>query len=264
MTTVAVANQKGGVAKTSTTGAMASILSRSGARVLAIDLDPQGNFTDNAKIPQSQGGAYAVLKGESSLAAAVRRVELEADDKGSKGYDILPASIFLASLEQELNGVMGRECRLKEALCAANANELYDFAVIDTPPALGTLTVNALCAADYVVIPTMADVNSARGIGQLSSTIGNVRKYFNSSLKIAGVLLTRFDPRLTISKKVKEVSELIAASIDAPLFDTYIRSSVAAPEANFIAQDLFDYRPNSTVAQDYEFFVKEFRERTGV
>lgn len=249
MKTIVIANQKGGVAKTTTSGAVASMLARKGFKVLAIDMDPQGNLTDNSKASQTEDGVYAVLKKEKNILSCLQNNGI---------YDILPASILMASVEQELSGTMGREYRLREAIESDALAEHYDYIVIDTPPALGTLTINALVAADYVLIPTMADINATKGISQLNSTIVNVRKYFNKDLEIAGVLLTRFDPRLNISKKVKEVSVMVADMMDAALFETYIRACVAAPEANFKAIDLFDYGPNSTVAKDYEEFIDEF------
>lgn len=255
MKVIAVANQKGGVAKTTTAGAIASALAAKSYRVLAIDTDPQGNFTDNSGTEQKEIGVYSLLKRETSVLESVQK---------STHYDILPASILLAALDQELSGIMGRECRLKEALDASAVEKHYDFIVIDTPPALSTLTVNALVSADYVLIPSMADINATKGIGQLSATINNVRKYFNRNLRIIGVLLTRFDPRLNISKRIKEVSELVAQEVNTKLFKTFIRASVVTPEAHFSGIDLLDYSPNSTVAQDYKAFMEEFMQEINV
>lgn len=249
MKVIVVANQKGGVAKTTTAGAIASAIARGGNRVLAVDMDPQGNFTDNCNAEQSDMGVYAVLKDTATVAACVQHSEL---------YDVLAASIALAAVEQELSGAMGREYRLREALAAPNVTGTYDFVVIDTPPALGTLTINALVAADYVLIPSMADINATKGISQLNDTIRNVRKYFNPNLKIAGILLTRFDRRLNISKAIQEVAENAANVMGTKLYGTVIRASVVAPESNYTRTDLFAYAPDSTVSEDYQNFMSEF------
>lgn len=247
MKVIIVANQKGGVAKTTTAGVIASAIASKGFKVLGIDMDPQANFTDNCNVAQ-QRGVYEVLKGEARIS----------DCAVSTGrYDVLPASILLAAIEQELN-TYGREYRLKEALSEEDVKNVYDYVVIDTPPALGTLTVNALVAADYVLIPTMADINATKGISQLNETINAVRKYYNPELRISGILLTRFNPRLNISKKIKEISVEAAKVMNTRLFDTYIRASVAAPESHFMKTDLAEYSPDSTVFQDYEKFMEEF------
>ncbi len=252
MTVITVANQKGGVAKTTTSCALASALARQGKRVLAVDMDPQGNLTDKSGVPQNEDGTYAALKDEEPTGV------LTIAHGKQPIYDVLPASIYLAAIEQELSGVMGRECRLKEAFAAAGLKKRYDYVIIDTPPSLGTLTVNALVAADYVLIPAMADISAIKGISQLNSTIRNVKKYFNPKLKIAGILLTRCDARTNVAKKAKEVSKMLADTIGTNIYDGFIRASVVVPESGFQSRDLYDYAKDSTVAQDYEAFVGEF------
>lgn len=265
MKTIVVANQKGGVAKTTTAGALATGLSipidipqlakNAGQsiqivnRVLVIDMDPQGNFTDNCAATQSENGVYAVLKQQASILDCVQELPF---------YDILPASILLAAIEQELSSVMGREYRLREALLLPEVIASYDYVVIDTPPALGTLTVNALVAADEVLIPAMADINAIKGIRQLNETIQNVRKYFNPGLKISGILMTRFDPRLKLSRAIIEIAKKAAAELGTELYTMIIRAAVSAPEANYNQLDLFSYAPDSTVVQDYSEFIRVF------
>ena len=248
MKIIVIANQKGGVAKTTTSGALASQLARRGKRVLGIDMDPQASFTENCGVKQSEDGVYAVMRKKRHIRGCIQHTER---------FDILPASIMMAALEQELSGEMGRECRLNEAITEDRLHKRYDYIIIDCPPALGTMTVNALVCADYVLIPTNADINAVKGIAQLNSTITNVRKYYNPRLRIVGILQTRDNSRYNISNEVRKVAVLAAKKINCRLFNTRIRNCVSAPEANFEVADLFDYDPKSTVAQDYETFVGE-------
>lgn len=262
MKTIVVANQKGGVAKTTTAGALAAGLARVDLtdeiqlanRVLVIDMDPQGNFTDNCNAEQTENGVYAVLKQNAGILDCIQELPL---------YDILPASVLLAAIEQEMSSVMGREYRLREALSNPNVIESYDYVVIDTPPSLGTLTINALVAADYVLIPAMADINAIKGIKLLQDTIRNVRKYFNPDLKIAGILLTRFDPRLKLSRAIRQMAINAAKELDTIVFPRIIRSAVATAEADCKQMALFSYAPDSTVSTDYREFVKLFLQEAG-
>ena len=248
MKTIVVANQKGGVAKTTTCGALVSVLGRKGYRTLGIDMDPQGTFTDNSRCKQSEHGVYSVMRKEEPIRDCIQHTNL---------FDLLPASIMMSTLEQELSGQIGRECRLREGIEAGRLSDLYDFVIIDCPPALGTLTVNALVCGDYVLVPTNADINAVKGIVQLNIVISQVRTYFNRDLKVAGILQTRDNKRLNISKEVRKVAEMAAESIQCNLLETRIRSCVSAPEANLQGIDLYDYDPQSTVAMDYEQFVSE-------
>ena len=247
---IAIATQKGGVAKTATAGALIAALKRMGHSVLGIDMDPQANLTDNL------GGAdawdsvsiYNVLKKEKDICEGIWQTPM---------CDFVPATILLAGIETELNSITGRECRLREVLKKVKAEEKYNFIIIDTPPSLGTLTINALVAADYVVIPTMSDMSSTKGIDQLYSTITNVREYFNENLKIAGILFTRFNARTNIGREILERTKEIATEMETKVFERTIRPSVVVPEANAMAKDLWTYSPESTVAQDYEAFALE-------
>ena len=137
--------------------------------------------------------------------------------------------------------------------------EDYDYVIIDTPPSLGILTINAFTVANEVIIPTTAGIFSASGIVQLFDTISNVRKYCsNPNLRIAGVLLTKYNPRSNNNQDMKELTEKIANSMEADMFKTYIRASVVVEEAQARKEDLFSYKAKSTVAEDYNAFVDEY------
>lgn len=245
---ITVANQKGGVAKTTTSSAIAATLSKKhGYNVLCIDMDPQANLTDNSDAEQNQA-LDNVLRGQTRISDHIQHTE---------NYDILGASISLAAMELELNGMLGREQRLREAIESDPGLTGYDFIIIDTAPSLGTLTVAALVASTEVLIPTMADINSTTGIQQLGITIDSVRKYFNHDLRTIGVVFTRFNPRTNISKQIKEIAEMLAARLGTKVFNTFIRQSVIAAEANYLKQSLLAYNAKSTVSDDYSALVDE-------
>lgn len=218
---VAVANQKGGVGKTTTAQALAAGLAERKYRVLGIDLDPQGNFStacgaENYNVLT----VYEVMKRGADIREAIQHM------KG--GYDVVPANIMLAGAEQELSQT-GKEHRLKEAVSVV-AGE-YDFIVIDTPPSLGVLTVNAFTCATDILIPTTAGIFATAGISQLNETVSSVQKYCNPGVKIRGILFTRFNPRANISRQIKELTEQLSEYISAPIYQTYIRAGVVVEEA---------------------------------
>ncbi len=245
---VAVANQKGGVGKTTTAQALAAGLAERKYRVLGIDLDPQGNFStacgaENYNVLT----AYEVMKRGADIREAIQHM------KG--GYDVVPANIMLAGAEQELSQT-GKEHRLKEAVSVV-AGE-YDFIVIDTPPSLGVLTVNAFTCATDILIPTTAGIFATAGISQLNETVSSVQKYCNPGVKIRGILFTRFNPRANISRQIKELTEQLSEYISAPIYQTYIRAGVVVEEAQANKADIFNYAGKSTVAEDYRTFIEEF------
>ena len=169
-------------------------------------------------------------------------------------YDILP-NIMLVGAEQELSQT-GKEHRLKEAITPVA--EKYDYIIIDTPPSLGVLTVNAFTAASDILIPTTAGIFATTGINQLNETVKSVQRYCNPNVKIMGILFTRFNPRANISKQIKELTEQLSEYISAPIYKTYIRSAVAVEEAQANRTDIFEYAEKSTVSEDYKAFIEEF------
>lgn len=248
MRIVAVANQKGGVGKTTTSQALTAGLADKGYKVLGIDLDPQGNLSSacgsvNYNVPT----IYELMKREVTAEETIQHM--------NGGYDIIPSNIMLAGAEQELSQT-GKEHRLKEAIAAVSDN--YDYIIVDTPPLLGVLTVNAFTVASDILIPTTAGIFATTGINQLNETVKSVQKYCNPNVKITGILFTRFNPRANISKQIKELTEQLSQYISAPIYKTYIRSAVAVEEAQANRVDIFDYAEKSTVSEDYKAFIEEF------
>ena len=249
MITVAVANQKGGVSKTTTAHNLAAGLRDKGFRVLGVDLDPQGNFSDACGAQfKNVYSSYEVLKRTVGIREAIQSLP--------RGYDFVPANTMLAGIEQQFSSELGKEFRLEE--CLAEVAAVYDYAVIDTPPSLGILTVNALFAANQIIIPTTARIFSASGIASFNETVSAVKKYAHHPVEIRGILITQFDSRANLNKQIRTLTERIGEHISAPVFSTCIRTGVAMAEAQANHTDIFDYNPKCTVAQDYQAFINEF------
>ncbi|MDE7295320.1 MAG: ParA family protein [Oscillospiraceae bacterium] len=216
-------------------------------RVLVIDLDPQGNLSFTYGADGSGGNSLDMLTGERTAGECVVHAPLG---------DIIPSSRLLSGADVSISDT-GKEYRLKEALEAV-AGE-YDYIIVDTPPALGILTVNALTACDSAIIPAQADVYSLQGIEQLGETVGAVKKYCNPGLYMEGILLTRYSPRAVLSRDIVTLMERTAAGLDTKVFKTKIREAVSVREAQLLQQDIFAYAPKSNVAADYRAFLKELR-----
>lgn len=243
---ISVSNQKGGVGKTTTTCSIAAGLKRRGYRVLAVDLDPQGNlgFSVGADT-ETSATIYDVLKGEVKTQFAIQKLP---------SMDLIISSILLSGIELEFTN-SGREYLLREAL--RPIEDLYDYILLDTPPALGILTINAFTASDSIVVPMLSDIFSLQGISQLNETVERVRKYCNPNIAIAGILLTKFNPRTRLGREVRGTAQLIADDFHIRLFDTYIHNSIAASEAQSVQKDIFSYSPHNRIAQDYNRFLDE-------
>lgn len=248
MQIIAIANQKGGVGKTTTTHAMCAGLAQKGFKVLGIDMDPQGNFSTACGADNlTESTVYDLIRGDADITEVIQTLE--------SGFDIIPSNIMLAGAEQELS-LTGKEYRLKEAI--ERIKQQYEYIIIDTPPSLGILTVNAFTAATDVIIPTTAGIFATTGITQLNSTVKSVQKYCNNKLKLTGILFTRFNPRSNISKQIRKLTEQLSKYISAPIYKSYIRTAVAIEEAQASKMDIFNYANKSTVSEDYKEFIEEF------
>ena len=257
VTVIALANQKGGVGKTTTSTALAAGLTNRGFEVLAIDCDPQGNFSSTAAVEENENAKtlYDLFKMDTELLQEEPIIVEEAIQHFTQ-FDIIPADIMLAGVDQELSSQIGKEKRLKEILYPIA--DQYDYIIIDTPPSFGTLTINAMTAADQIIIPTHAGIYATKGMVQLDTTINSVRKYCNNNLIVAGILITRYNPRTNISKDMKELIEMIGKELRIPIFETYIRSSVSVEEAQAQKKDVFSHDSDSTVSRDYDTFIDEY------
>lgn len=246
---VTITNQKGGVGKTTTAHTLCCGLVKRGYSVLAIDTDPQTNLTFTAGITPDmvEADLYDIFRGEKTAAAAILQA--------GAGFAILPGSLGLAGADMEFSHT-GREYLLKEAIEPIKKN--YDFIVIDTPPTLGILTVNALTASDRVIVPMCADIYSLQGLSQLQGMITNVRKYSNSSLVIDGLLLTKYSPRAIINRQLKEAMLKVSKQLETKLYKTPIREAVAVKEIQFMQSNIFTEYPEANVTADYKAFIDEF------
>jgi chromosome partitioning protein len=250
-TIFAIANQKGGVGKTTTTVNLAAALARRGQRVLLVDLDPQGNATMGCGINKREIelSVYPVLLGLTAVPAARQRSE-------AGGFDVLPANRQLAGAEVELVDLDHRETRLKSAL--ATVNQDYEFILIDAPPSLSLLTLNGLCAAQGVVIPMQCEYYALEGLSDLVSTIRSVHAKLNPALKLIGLLRVMFDPRMTLSQ---QVSAQLEQHFGDKVFRTVIPRNVRLAEAPSYGQPGVVFDPASKGAKAYLEFADEMIER---
>ncbi len=250
---IACTNQKGGVGKTTTVVNLASYLARSRRRVLVVDLDPQGNATSGlglASVPVERSIHPVLVDGGDALDRVV--------PAAIEGLSIIPSSRDLAGAEVELVPVEGRERRLARALRPLATS--YDTILLDCPPSLGLLTVNALTAADSVLIPIQCEYYALEGLGQLLSTIDLVRAHLNPRLAIKGVLLTMFDARTTLSA---DVSAEVRRHLSDQVFRTVIPRSVRLAEAPSFGRPISEHAPASRGAQAYHDLAQELLERGG-
>jgi chromosome partitioning protein len=248
-----VANQKGGVGKTTTTVNLGAGLAKLGKRVLLVDLDPQGNATMGSGIDKRalEVSVYDVLLESASIAET-----RQASPKG--GYDVLGANRELAGAEVELVHLERRERRLKLALEAVAAE--YDFVLIDCPPSLSMLTLNGLCAAHGVLVPMQCEYFALEGLSDLVNTIKQVHANLNPELQISGLLRVMFDTRVTLQQ---QVSDQLKAHFGAKVFDTVIPRNVRLAEAPSYGQAGVNFDPASKGAQAFLEFAREVVQRHG-
>ena len=239
-------NQKGGVGKTTTSAALAAGLAKKEKRVLAIDLDPQGNLGFSFGLDIENGNTlFEALKGDVPIYDAIQR---------KSGIDFIRSNILLSGVAEVVKSEK-RELLLKNLL--APVERFYDYIIIDTPPAFNVLTLNGYSAADYLIIPMSAEILSLVGLTQLRETYETIRKTVNPDLKVMGILMTSFDGRRGLSWEVKEMADGVAAQLGTKVFDTVIRSSVAVAEAPAHGENIIEYAPRSNAARDYKAFVEE-------
>ena len=243
---IAVANQKGGVGKTTTTVNLATLIAKKGKKVLLIDTDPQGNATSGLGITKELDlSVYDILVGETSFEETVQETAI-------KNLKVCPSNISLAGAEVELVSMMSREQRLKVKL--DEVKEQYDYILIDCPPSLGLVTLNAFTASDSVLIPVQCEYFALEGLGQLLNTVNLVKKHLNKNLEIEGALLTMYDARTNLSNQVvKEVKKYFEDKV----YKTVIPRNVRLSEAPSYGMPISIYDPKSKGAKAYEKFTKE-------
>ena len=241
-----ITNQKGGVGKTTTAHALVSGLTNKGKKALAIDTDPQGNLTYTVQANPNAHGIYEAMKGTASAHDTIQH---------TRQGDIIGASLMLSGADMEFTAT-GREYILAKLL--GQLQEDYEYIIIDSPPTLGILTINALTAANDIIIPLGADAYSLQGLAQLHATIGRVQEYCNPALTIAGLLITRHNGRTVLGRELKEVIEHKARQLGARIYETVIRECVAIREAQVWQKSIYTTEPISNAAQDYLAFVDEY------
>lgn len=245
---LALANQKGGVAKTTSTLNLGVALHDRGMRVLAVDLDPQSNLSmsQGIDIETLPRGMYHVLTGSASMSEIIEAREI----------DVAPAGIELAGAELALSAVIGRERALQRAL--APVRDLYDYILLDTPPSLGLLTINAMVAAEGVIVPVQCEYLSLRGLAQLRETLRQVRENLNPAVDIVGILPTMYDGRTIHSR---EALALLQESFADRVYHTRIGKTIRFAEAPVVGKSVIRYDPSGQSARWYRQLAREVLER---
>lgn len=251
---IGIVNQKGGTGKTTTCVNLGIDLVHEGKRVLIADCDPQGSLTISLGYPQPDSLPVTLADLMGNVLSAIPIHPGDGVLQHEEGVDILPANIALAGMEVSLVNAMSRETTLKQVL--ANYSKDYDHILLDCSPSLGMLTINALTAADRIVIPVQAQYLSAKGVEQLLGTVARVKRNINHKLKIDGVLLTMVDSRTNNSK---EIASLLRSTYGPKIkvFDTEIPRSVRAAEISAEGKSIFEHDPGGKVAAAYHALTKE-------
>jgi chromosome partitioning protein len=249
---ISVANQKGGVGKTTTSINLSSSLAAAEKKILLIDIDPQANSSSGINVNNHFPSVYEVLIGNKNISDVIINTYMPF-------LDLLPSNINLVGAEIELIDMQNREGILKNSL--DHIKENYDFIIIDCPPSLGLLTLNALSASDSVIIPVQCEYFALEGLGQLLNTINIVRKHFNKNLTIEGVLLTMFDMRLRLSH---QVADEVKKYFGDKVFNTVINRNVRISEAPSFGKPIILYDAISSGSKNYMSLASELLERNSI
>jgi len=244
MQIIAIINQKGGVGKSTSALSLGAGLALAGKFVLFVDMDAQGNLSHTLQAGPGPSSMDVLMGMPASQAIQYTP------------YHVIPSSPSLTAADATITQT-GKEYRLKEALGALEKASCYDYVIIDTPPALGILTVNALTACHGLIIPAQADIYSLQGISQLYGTVDTVRRYCNPGLRVLGILLTRYNGRAVIGREAGEMIEQTAAGLNTKVFASRVRECTAIKESQAMRRSIFDYAPRSNAAADYAAVVDE-------
>lgn len=239
---LAISNHKGGVGKTTSTVNIGAALANRSHRVLLVDLDPQANLTQSLGVKNAEITIYENLRGEMM----VHPIEVR------KNMYVLPSSLDLSAAEIELSSEPGREYILREIL--SSVSDKFAYILIDCPPSLGLLTINALTSSDKVIIPLQAEYLPLRGLAKLNDVIKKIQSRLNPKLNIGGVFLTQYDPRKVLNR---DVAESVKSFFGEKLLDTKISNNIALAEAPSQGKDIFLYNKNCKGAQDYNELCEE-------
>lgn len=239
---IAISNHKGGVGKTTSAINIGAGLNKLGKKILLIDLDPQANLSQSLGLIDQERNIYGSLRGEYKLEPI----------QVLKGLDVIPSTLDLSGAEVELSGEAGREYILRELIEPLRAS--YDYILIDSPPSLGLLTINAFTASDEILIPLQAQFLALQGLAKLIEVIDKIKKRLNKELKIGGVIITQYDSRKVLNR---DVVATIEAHLKKDVFKTKIRDNIALAEAPARGLDIFRYNSKSSGAEDYLALCKE-------
>lgn len=242
---IAVANHKGGVGKTTTVASLGSILSQKGYRVLLVDLDAQANLTSSLLSDYEGCSIYEALTGKAEVLPEVTV---------SDTLRLVPASLTLAMIDVELSTAIARESILKDILEKATISDRYDYVLLDCPPSLGLLTLNAFTASTDIIIPLVSEVLPFKGLTMINSFISMVKRKLNPHAHITGILITRWEG----SKLSKGIEGKLRATVGDLVFQTKIRKNIRLAEAPLESRNIMDYDSSCNGAKDYQQFAEEF------